>query len=220
MKTLILKIFLISILSTSLKNFSISYAQDKNESLKGLSQLSFDRKKKGKSKEVSIQEILKLGAMDITKVKNGTVKKENKSGLADSQNLAKEKKLQDNEIEDAQLFIVPKLKGGPSSDESSPKRITTEQSWKRRGSKDCDKIEKKESICERSIALKELLNRFTGDDNFYFDHCQKKCSKKSLKNVMQNMSLEPNSSIKMTYVEGTKNANSALIDKWDLIGKW
>lgn len=70
-------------------------------------------------------------------------------------------------------YLTPKLRG-PTTDGGSEFLITTAGSWTK-GKKGCQEIEDAEQLCRKAKALKELFNRFSGDDDFYNSNCVAPC---------------------------------------------
>lgn len=70
-------------------------------------------------------------------------------------------------------FLTPKLRG-PTTDQGNEHLITTFGSWTK-GKKGCQEIEDAGELCKKAKALKELFNRFSGDDDFYNSHCIAPC---------------------------------------------
>lgn len=63
-------------------------------------------------------------------------------------------------------FLIPRLKG-PSTDKGANTLITSRHSWKRQKNRACHELSRSKGLADKSIALKEVLNRFSGSDDFY-----------------------------------------------------
>lgn len=72
-------------------------------------------------------------------------------------------------------FLAPRLKG-PEVDTNSPSLITTKLHWNKGKRDGCKATGSVANSCQKSLALKELLLRFTGHDDFYFSQCNKPCT--------------------------------------------
>ncbi len=70
-------------------------------------------------------------------------------------------------------FVIPKL-SGPKTDEGTDSRITSSSSWKP-SSKGCAIPANGKQEVAKSVALEELLFRFTGDNSFTELHCAEAC---------------------------------------------
>lgn len=70
-------------------------------------------------------------------------------------------------------YLVPRLRG-PSADKKAPSYITTQMMWTR-GKKGCGEVEEPEQLCRKAKALKELFERFSGNNDFYNSHCVAPC---------------------------------------------
>ena len=73
----------------------------------------------------------------------------------------------------ASHVLVPRLKG-PMVDPEDTSTITTTAAWKREGSA-CQDVASSSGICGKALALRELLNRFSGSDDFYNGQCSQTC---------------------------------------------
>ena len=67
--------------------------------------------------------------------------------------------------QDGSAQIPPRLKG-PFVDESNDSAITSRQSWALPKNKDCGSVADEKSYIEKSIALKEMLYRFSGNTDY------------------------------------------------------
>ena len=76
-------------------------------------------------------------------------------------------------------FITPRLKG-PSADRDGGSTITSKTRWtfKRKGGGSCAMPGSPDGTAKKAAALKEVLSRFTGNDDFYDSQCTQSCPNK------------------------------------------
>ena len=74
-------------------------------------------------------------------------------------------------------FIPPGLKG-VIADKKNSNVITSKTSWRLPKSKDCSIGVGETSFLKRGVALKEVLNRFTGNDDYFDASVENICSEK------------------------------------------
>ncbi len=71
-------------------------------------------------------------------------------------------------------YLVPRLKG-PSVDGDNDQLITTSASWRRTSALACQDIVDGEALCNKAKALKEVMKRFSGSDEFFDTQCPQGC---------------------------------------------
>lgn len=69
-------------------------------------------------------------------------------------------------------YLVPRLKGPDVDDRGLT--ITTHASWKKDGAA-CQDVTTAASVCAKAKALKELMQRFSGSDDFFAAQCNQSC---------------------------------------------
>ena len=84
--------------------------------------------------------------------------------------------LKNDWLEKEHRFITPRLKG-VYSDKSNEKQITSRKSWSKPKSGQCWKPNTTKRVSNKSSALKEVMFRFTGSDDFYDTLNESECSK-------------------------------------------
>ena len=142
-----------------------------NGKKKAFSQLYFDRQlsrsKDVKKGPLSPSEVLRLG-VETKEQEESSAKflNKNSSGLAFHVR---------DDIEEDEALIVPKLRVGPLADKSNDSAITSKTIWQRGGSKSCRSPQKVADVCLQAAALKEVLSRYTGSEDFYQLHCSEQC---------------------------------------------
>ena len=98
----------------------------------------------------------------------------------------------------AENFIIPDPES-IETDRRNSSRITTKRSWRRgRGGSCADPIAIKQ-MCAKSNAIKELLSRFTGNNDYYENHCEKECKIASETAQLYEIELIKESSTKLQF---------------------
>jgi hypothetical protein len=87
-------------------------------------------------------------------------------------------------------FITPRLKG-PSTDRGNQNVVTSKTRWtfKRSNGGSCGQPGTPEMVAKKVEALKEILNRFTGNDDFYDSQCNEPCAGKGQTSVLGGLSV-------------------------------
>ena len=175
-------------------------SQSKPKPRKRLSQLMFDqgsKKNKADATPSELLEVMKKKAIKRSPTQNSSSSSNEVSNklqavgkLALSRNAVKFNNSKPMNI-DAGL-IIPQVKTGPQEDKGRESVITSKHTWARGGSSTCKTPGRVVDICEKSLAMKELLNRFTGNDDFYDFQCSGECPSKDEVMVMEDMQLESN----------------------------
>lgn len=137
-----------------------------SQSKRPFSQLEFDKKPGSQTPK---EEKLKLifGETDkkeknsLNQIEDAADDKSNDVAKVMTKFGAKEYKL-----EGPVSFIVPRLKG-PITDEGSNIAITSKASWPFRKGAFCKVPIQEDNLCKKSLALKEVLGRYTANDDFY-----------------------------------------------------
>jgi len=70
-------------------------------------------------------------------------------------------------------FLIPRLKG-PFVDQNDKNAISTSESWKK-GKGGCADVHTEEALAKKSRSLKELMSKFTGNDDFFESQCPQNC---------------------------------------------
>ncbi len=70
-------------------------------------------------------------------------------------------------------FLIPRLKG-PFVDPTDKKLISSTATWKR-GKAGCADVHSEEQVCGKAKALKDLMSKFTGSDDFFQSQCPQSC---------------------------------------------
>lgn len=94
------------------------------------------------------------------------------------------------------LSFVPASLKGVQTDKNNKNAITSSASWKLPRSKDCSVGVNENAFLQRGVALKEVLKRFSGSNDFFDasmeNICADKCKKKQA--VVTNLRLDETSS--------------------------
>jgi hypothetical protein len=167
--------------------YSPAAAQDKR---RGLSQLEFDiemRRSRARGTQLNTANMdkdeakaaLELRALMEGKTPDQVITGDSEAGAARAPGavLITGVKTTNLVLEEEQRFIPPRLKG-PFVDEMNASSITSKQSWAPLG-KSCLELSSTAELCGRAKALKEVLNRYSGSDDFYDFQCKNECSQKA-----------------------------------------
>ncbi|MCC6220749.1 MAG: hypothetical protein IT291_05865 [Deltaproteobacteria bacterium] len=104
-------------------------------------------------------------------------------------------RMDSNELADNSM-LIPQLKGS-LTDEPDRSIITSTASWNTNKAGMCADPHDGNNKCKKAAALKELLNRFSGSDDFFIGHCNNICKNKN--DVGALLSLDPLKPDKMTF---------------------
>jgi len=99
-------------------------------------------------------------------------------------------------------FIVP-IFSGPQTDPDKPSVITTVQSWKR-DSGTCQEVSNPEQLCNKAKALKELFERFSGGDEFYFAQCENQCDAPDTRSILSGFAVRNLAGAEFQVIEEKK----------------
>lgn len=86
--------------------------------------------------------------------------------------------------------IAPKLHDGPKTDPSDPDKITSLVKWQRAGSDTCRTPGDERNYCLKAAGLREVIYRFSGNNDFYDSHCHRTCDKPGYKAVINTIKLD------------------------------
>jgi hypothetical protein len=79
-------------------------------------------------------------------------------------------------------FLIPRLRG-PLVDGNSSVSITTRTTWTREGAS-CADVTSTEQLTRKAEALRELMNRFTGSEEFFQRQCTQTCADPELTSTL------------------------------------
>lgn len=122
---------------------------------------------------------------------------------------------------DNRNLLIPRLKG-LSSDSGQDWAITSEKRWFPEQKGGCQKPVRDEKLCQKSRALKEIVVRFSGNDDFYRDQCHKKCAEKDHVSLMTGFLLTNPQDLQLEVIEDGLQCRFRLKknpDKSWLVGK-
>lgn len=137
------------------------------QSSKPFSQLEFDQKKSSPAlREKKLEAI--LGEEEKTTNKSGgnSIELEKQAELAVFAQYAS----QEYQLEEPKSFLTPRIKG-PATDSKNDLYITSVIGWPFTKGAFCQIPDTKENFCNKTKALKEVLNRFSGSDDFFETVC-------------------------------------------------
>lgn len=84
--------------------------------------------------------------------------------------------------------LLPRLREGPKTDKNDQDIISNfEVTWHRVGSDTCRHPGDETQFCQKSLAIKEILWRFSGYHEFYDSHCLRPCAKPEYKSVINHI---------------------------------
>lgn len=134
------------------------------QSSKPFSQLEFDRKASPISKEKKLEAI--LGDEDNEQPKANLLDEKEKAKLLTQYSG------QEYTLEEPESFLTPRIKG-PATDTENNLYITSAIGWPFTKGAFCKIPDSKENFCKKTKALKEVLNRFSGNDDFFEVSCER-----------------------------------------------
>ena len=121
------------------------------------SQLEFDKPKKKKVEVVDPFALLEAGKVKAPDEEFLTTEEQ---GLSEF---------------DLSMALVPSLKGSAVDADNSSK-ITSETTWLKNEEASCAQALDRFNTCQQARSLRELLNRFSGTDDFFLEACsERKC---------------------------------------------
>lgn len=84
-------------------------------------------------------------------------------------------------------FLTPSLRG-VQTDEKHDSRILSKYAWKKKGRAGCGEPKNEAEMITKSLAVREVLFRFSGSDEFASSQCQASCSNKGYSHQLTGLS--------------------------------
>lgn len=152
----------------------------------GISQLSFGIGSTKSRTQAPTEKIVEAPQKQVVKSFSGETYKENKDEIASAP------------------MLIPPLDRSPETD-TNPDTISSVIKWQKANGESCRLPGDDQNYCLKASALREVLRRFSGSDEFYDSHCLRKCQKDGYVARMHFLSFDTNRREEIKVIDNAKN---------------
>lgn len=114
-------------------------------------------------------------------------------------------------------LITPRLRG-PFTDEGAPHRIRSTSKWKPQKRGICAQAADDTQMCSKAKALREVLYRFSGNNDFFESQCSQSCGDADAIAVPQGLNLEDTNGGSFKFITDAGSCQYQL--ERNKAGKW